>query len=68
MHTSVTTTTLTCDKCGEQTGTLKELKQSVPINPRLSFTGVSSTIEPLSELCPNCWDALIDFLKPKPTV
>jgi len=68
MRTSVATTTLTCDRCGEQTGTLKELKQSVPIDPRLEFTGARSTTEPFSELCPNCWDALVDFLKPKQTV
>lgn len=79
MRKSVTTETFFCDRCKEEVESLRgllytpsreELEAKYKGHDSLTrslFIGQQKGAVTLSELCPKCWDALIEFLKPKQT-
>jgi hypothetical protein len=77
MHTSVTVVTLHCDRCKEETKSLRDVLyrrtpeeieeaqgKRLAMMPRLPISYEDKQPITLSELCPKCWTELTKFLKP----
>jgi len=75
MRKSVTIDTFVCDRCNEEVESLRavfynptheEVETKFP-NSMVANLYISQNHgqASLSELCPKCWDALREFLKPK---